>query len=400
MLRNGVRIVTEHLEHTRAVAIGFWLTTGSRFENSRFNGISHLMEHMLFKGTSRRTAYEIAVSLEALGGQLNAFTEKELTCFYAIVLDEHFETAVDVLSDIIQHPLLNGNDLAIEKVIINEEYRNFLDSPEDYIHERLSIELFKNHPLGLPILGSPASVHAIQKEDLVRYHADCYTGDRLIVSIAGNVDHSRCVEILEEQLAGLPLSGSRPDQNPLVSGTHTLPGINVVQTHICMGLPTFGYRDSDKFALLLLHNYLGNGMSSLLFQELREKHGWAYAVYSFTEFFSDTGFMGIYTGTDSQHSPAILELIQDVFKTLKQNGLSEADITRIKSQLTGGLILGMEDASHRMHRLAKMEFHLQSYVPIDHVLSKIESLKPEDLTRLIDRLNMVDTMCVVTLEPK
>jgi predicted Zn-dependent peptidase len=382
ILDNGIRIVSEALDNTQSVAIGFWIAAGSRFERSRTNGISHLMEHMVFKGTKKRNAYEIAVSLESLGGHLNAFTEKELTCYYALILDQHLPTAVEVLSDIIQSARLDLSDLNIEKEVILEEFRNLLDSPEDFIHDLFACELYKNHPLALPILGTPDSIRSIGVHDLNRFHEQFFTPDRLIVAAAGQVNHSELVSLTEKYLTDLPLNESTIVNSEKLN--IMFPVAKSIQAHVCTGFKTFPYSDSRKFPMWIIDAYLGQGMSSLLFQELREKRGLAYSVYSFSEYYQDTGLFGIYAGTELKQKKQIQELIHHLIQRVVETGLSQDELQRIQSQLVGSLILSMEDASRRMHRLAKMEHYLKNYVSVEQVIDAICSLTLQDIQRTLE----------------
>jgi predicted Zn-dependent peptidase len=382
ILDNGIRIVSEALDNTQSVAIGFWIAAGSRFERSRTNGISHLMEHMVFKGTKKRNAYEIAVSLESLGGHLNAFTEKELTCYYALTLDQHLSTAVEVLSDIIQSARLDSSDLNIEKEVILEEFRNLLDSPEDFIQDLFASELYKNHPLALPILGTPDSIQSIGVHDLNRFHEQFFTPDRLIVAAAGQVNHSELVSLIEKYLTDLPLNESTIVNSDKLS--IVFPEAKSIQAHICTGFRTFPYSDSRKFPMWIIDTYLGQGMSSILFQELREKRGLAYSVYSFSEYYQDTGLFGIYAGTELKQKKRVQELIHHLIQRLVEAGLTPDELQRIQSQLVGSLILSMEDASRRMHRLAKMEHYLKKYVSVEQVIDAICGLTLQDIQRTLE----------------
>ena len=354
ILDNGIRVVSETLDNTQSIAIGFWIASGSRFEKSRLNGISHLMEHMVFKGTEKRNAYEIAVSLESLGGYLNAFTEKELTCFYALILDQHLPVAIEVISELLLSARLDPSDLDLEKEVILEEFRNLLDSPEDYIQDLFSHALFKDHPLGLPILGTPDSIRSIETHDLQSFRDQFYISDRLIVAAAGQVNHVELVSLIEKYLPDLPRNPVN-ETGTFDQFTVTLPQTKSLQAHFCTGFKTFAYSDQRKFPMLVIDTYLGQGMSSLLFQELREKRGLAYSVYTFSEYYQDTGVFGIYTGTELKHKKRIENLVHHLIRRVVKSGLTADELRRVQSQIAGSLILSMEDAGRRMHRLAKME---------------------------------------------
>jgi predicted Zn-dependent peptidase len=399
-LENGIRIVSENMDTVRSVSVGVWMFTGTRNEPRRLNGISHLLEHMAFKGTSNRSAYDIAVSLESLGGHLNAFTEKEFTCFCALVLDEHLEQAVDVIADIVQHPLLTESDLKSEKRIVSEEIRNLEDTPEDLIHDLFLQTVFDDHPMGFPILGTEESLHAIRRKDLVRYRTLHYTCRNCIVTAAGHLDHDGLVRMTEERFGHL--SRQKSPKSPKTKRGNTLRRVKpspIAQTHLCTGIPGVDYNDLRKFALIVLDTYFGGGMSSRLFQNLREKSGLAYSVYSFLDFWSDTGLWGVYTGTSPETSGRAFDIIQKEYDRLGRSGVSEADLKRVKSQIVGNLLLMFEDTGHRMNRLAKMEAYTQAYTPIDDVIEKIRSVSRKDIRSVVEALLEGKERYTVVLEP-
>ncbi len=379
-LDSGLRVVTESMPWIRSVSIGVWINTGSRHETARTGGISHLLEHMAFKGTGRRTSYEIAVSLESLGGHLNAFTEKEFTCFCALVLDEHLEQAVDVLADIVQHPLIRPSDLKSEKGIIQEEIRNVQDTPEDLIHERFVETVFPRHPLGAPILGAPSALRAIRREDLVRYRKSRYTFANCIISAAGNVDHRRLCRLIDARFRdlgdGRPAKPVPPAAGKARTRTVRAP---ISQGHVCTGAPGVSYTDGRKFPLLILDTYFGGGMSSRLFQKLREEQGLSYSVYSFLDFWSDSGLWGVYASTAPETLDRACEAIRAETRLLIGEGMPAAELERVKSQIIGNLLLTYEDCGHRMSRLAKMEAYTGSYTPIERVMRCFRSVPMRDI---------------------
>jgi predicted Zn-dependent peptidase len=387
LLKNGLRIVSESINHVRSVSVGVWIFTGSRHEKKKENGISHLLEHMVFKGTKSRTAYEIATSLESLGGHLNAFTEKEFTCFYAIVLDENLSETIDVLADVVQHATVAEKDLENEKDIVFEEIRNLEDTPEDRVQDLFIQTVFDSHPLGFSTLGTFESIRHICQSDLHRFHDEHYVGNNIIVAAAGNLVHDRLVDLVQDRFQNLgdgELSGQQPpmlgiDPNVRIQAP-------IAQSHLCIGTQGFGYRDKRKFALIVLDTYLGGGMSSRLFQNLREKRGIAYSVYSFLDFWSDTGLFGVYTGTASQKTDEALELIEKEFTDLLTKGIPLFDLERNQSQLSRNLILTLEDSTSRMNRLAKMEAYTQAFTPIEHVVSHILSVTQEHVQQVAHEL--------------
>ncbi|MBN1782095.1 insulinase family protein [bacterium] len=352
----------------------------------------------MFKGTHDRSAYDIAAEIESLGGQLNAFTEKEMTCFYAVVLDKDADKAVEVLSDITQNALLNQEDFILEKDIIAEEYKGLLDSPEDYIHDVFALKLFRNHPLGYPVLGTPDSLSNIHIDDLTDFRETFYTSDCLIVAAAGNVMHDALVLSIQKNLSRMMPNAEKKQAEQHPVSLPVLPDIHPVQHHMVLGKPVFGYSDSRKFALLALHHYLGSGMSSLLFQEIREKRGLAYSIFSFLDFYSDIGILGIYTGTESGHHHEVQALILEILHQV-ENGLAPEDLRRIQAQMEGGLLLAMENSGPRMHRLAKMEYYLQDYVSIDQVIQAVRDLTPENVQKTLANIEIGKNQTSVKLGP-
>ncbi|MBN2201947.1 insulinase family protein [bacterium] len=379
-LDSGLRVVTESMPRIRSVSIGVWITSGSRHETARTGGLSHLLEHMAFKGTVRRSSNEIAVSLESLGGHLNAFTEKEFTCFCALVLDEHLEQAVDVLADIVQHPVLRPRDLRSEKGIIQEEIRNVQDTPEDLIHERFVETVYPRHPLGAPILGFPSSLRRIGREDLIRYRKSRYLFSNCIVSAAGNVDHRRLCRLIDGRFRDLGTGRPARTRPPGIGSVRTRSvHAPISQGHVCTGAPGVSYTDSRKFPLLILDTYFGGGMSSRLFQKLREEQGLSYSVYSFLDFWSDSGLWGVYASTSPETLECALEAIRTETGLLVREGMPAAALERVKSQIIGNLLLTYEDCGHRMSRLAKMEAYTESYTPIERVMRCFRSVTMRDI---------------------
>ncbi|MBN1894829.1 insulinase family protein [bacterium] len=380
VLDNGIRVVSERVPHGRSVSIGAWICSGSRDETPALNGISHLLEHMVFKGTQTRSAYEIAVSLEAGGGHLNAFTEKEFTCFYALILDSQVRKAVGILSDLIRFAVFRRKDLEHEKQVVGEEIRNLIDTPEDLVHEKFLQLIYKNHPLGRSILGGPASLRRIGLSDLREHYRSFFTADRIIIAASGRLDHEALVRLIRQHLG--PVSPSKADVHLPVRlnrdrEVRTRAPIN--QCHICTGTTGFPYNDRRKFALLLLNAWLGAGMSSRLFQQLREKKGLAYSVYSSLEFWRDTGLVTVYAGTSPDNEKKVLTIIDRELNRLAERGITAAEIRSLQNQLCGSLILSLEDVHSRMNRLAKMEAYTGGYTTLDEVLGRIRAVRPGEL---------------------
>ena len=400
VLENGIRVVSETMESVRSVTIGIWILAGSRYENQANNGIFHLLEHMLFKGTKTRSAYDIAISLEAHGGHINGFTEKEMTCIYAVVLDKDLAEAIDVLADIVQNPVLNKQDLINEKQIIHEEISNLEDSPEDLVQEHFLKTVFDTHPLGFPILGTKATVQNITHADLFQFHQSFYTSDRIIISAAGCVDHlelvkqvESCFTIVKKDYGHDPLGYSLNNQTCQHYSTSTM------QSHICMGYPACSFKDKKKYPLILLNALLGGSMSSRFFQLLREEEGLAYSVYSYMDFWSDIGLWTIYVGSSPSNISRVIEILENELIKLNEQGIEGSELENMKSQICGNLILSLEDSTSRMNRLAKYETFVEEYMSMDDTVRKIQSVSLDDIQKTIKDVFDNKNRFITLLEP-
>lgn len=401
VLDNGIRVVTERIPYLRSAAIGVWVAVGSRDETIENNGISHYIEHMMFKGTSTQSAYDIALSLESVGGHLNAFTSKELTCYYAHVLDEHIPKAISIIADILSNSLFAPEEMEKEKRVILEELSAVEETPEELIYDFFWEDLYQKHSLGLPIIGKREVISKLTRNELVEYLQDKYTGDKLVVAAAGNVEHDKIVNCIEDALSGFKNAAHRkyhpPKQTPrkkniIENGS--------IQAHICVGTHAYKYDDKRKFDLLLLSTLLGAGMSSRLFQSIREKHGMAYAVFSFIDFMFDTGLFAVYLGTDKRNVDKSIELVLDELKRLCDTKVAEDELQRTKEQLKGNLTLSLEGASSRMNRLAKMEIYLNNHFSLDYTLSEIEKVTSEAILFTAQNLFSSNQFCTTVLQPK
>ncbi|MFQ5629894.1 MAG: M16 family metallopeptidase [bacterium] len=380
-LPNGALLVTENIPHVRSVSIGVWVKTGSRYETSNENGISHFVEHMLFKGTAKRSAFEIAHSIEKVGGVLNAFTGKELTCYYAHVLDEHLSLAIDLLTDILTDSKFLHEDFQKEQQVILEEIHDANEMPEDKIQDYFYEDLFGSHPLAQPVLGTVESLQALQNENIRKHYLKNYCADRIMVAAAGSVNHEEICALLERNLANwdntctIETKQQKFQQQKLKKYRYE----KSLLSHICVGSHALAFADERKYAALILNTLLGGGMSSRLFQTVREKHGLCYNILSYLEFYQDTGVFCIYTGTDRANVNLALELIQSEVDDLLQGGLTNDELNCTQSQLKGSLMLGLEDTSSRMTRIAKMEIYLRNYYSLDEVLEGIGNVKMQDV---------------------
>ncbi|MFQ6112558.1 MAG: M16 family metallopeptidase [bacterium] len=400
-LRNGIRVITERIPYVRSISIGVWFTVGSRDETAANNGISHYIEHMTFKGTKTRKAYEIAESLESVGGQLNAFTGKELTCYYAHILDEHLPIAIEIIADILTNSIFDETEMKKEKQVILEEINNLEETPEELVHELFVGDLFPNHSLGFSTIGTRDNVLKFDRRTLSSYLSANYTTDRLVIAAAGNVNHSRLVKLVEKNFNNLRNSGQRhyvPPSKP-VQGKRIIEN-GGIQAHLCVGTQSYSYESPKKFGLLVLNTLLGSGMSSRLFQNIREKYGLAYSIYSYIDFLQDTGLFVVYIGTDKDKIDDSIELINQELRILMTEAVSDDELQRTKSQLKGNLMLGLESTSSRMNRLAKMEIYLQNYYTLDDTLLQIESVTSKDILNIANELFPQGRILTTVLRPK
>ncbi len=400
-MKNGIRVVTEKIGHVRSVAIGVWIDVGSRDEGVDERGVSHFIEHMLFKGTKNRSAKEIASSLESVGGALNAFTGREHTCYFARVLDEHLNIAVDVLGDILKNFLLNPTDLEREKAVIISEIRDLEDSPADLAHDRLMSAMWKDHPLGRPIMGDAEIISRMTRDKLIDFIKRNYVSPGVVIAASGNLNHQDLVRMIQGKFR-FHESNSRPPVSQSAPPANQSRGVvnrGTAQTHVSLGVPAFPYKDRRRYAALLLTNILGGGMSSRLFQNIREKLGLAYNVYSYIDFFEDTGVFGIYLGTHRKNTVRVIDLVLKEIKKMKRNSLSRQELANAKYQLKGSLMLSLENTSNRMNRLARQELLLGEYVDLDETTNSINRVKGKEVIDVALDLFDSDKLSAVILGP-
>ncbi|WP_019634026.1 M16 family metallopeptidase [Actinomadura atramentaria] len=386
VLPGGLRIVTESIPSMRSASFGIWAGVGSRDESPEDAGASHYLEHVLFKGTPRRSALEISAALDAVGGDLNAFTAKEYTCYYARVLDADLPIAVDVVSDMVAASLNRPEDVEAERNVILEEIHMRDDDPGDLIHDEFSTALFGDVPIGRPILGTVDSINALSRDRIHDYYRRHYVAPNLVVAAAGNVDHEAVVRLVEAATAELPLrAGDRPAP-PRVGGPEiaAAPTVRVVdkdteQAHIVLGGLGLSRTDDRRFALGVLNAALGGGMSSRLFQEIREKRGLAYSVYSYTAQYADTGVFGVYAGCQPGKADEVLSICRDEVARAAETSLDEEELERGKGQLRGAMVLGLEDSGSRMSRIGKSELVYESLLPVDELLARIDAVTLDDV---------------------
>jgi predicted Zn-dependent peptidase len=383
-LANGVRVITEVMPHVRSISVGIWIGSGSRRETSDQNGISHFIEHMLFKGTTSRSAEDIARSVDSVGGNLDAFTAKELVCFNTKVLDQHLPRAFDVLADLVLHPLFRDEDIDKEKGVILEEIKMDADSPDYLVHEIFSANFWKDHPLGKPILGTRETVKRFDRQMIDEYYRAVYAPSNLLLTAAGNLKHDALVNLVRQHFESLPPNGTAPpDQVPATHARIALRNKkSLEQVHMCLGVPSYPLPHEERFACYVLNTLLGGGMSSRLFQNIRERQGLAYAVFSELSPYRDTGCLSIYAGTSVESVGKVVESIIKEFQQLKQETIGEEEVRRAKDHLKGSLMLSLESTSSRMSNLARQEMYFGRFFTLDELVESVEQVTADDVQRI------------------
>jgi predicted Zn-dependent peptidase len=380
-LPNGVRVVVEEIPSVRSVSLGIWVGTGSRYETPENNGISHFLEHMFFKGTKRYTARQLAEVFDGIGGQVNAFTSKEYTCYYAKVLDNHFRLALETLADMFFHSTFVPDELAKERKVVIEEIRMYEDTPDELVHDLVAQASFGEHPLGYNILGTEQTLSRFEREDLLQYIQANYTPDNTVVTVAGNVrmqDVLRLVEPLFQNHKGQRRwNGIR--ETPSFHYDKKIRNKQTEQAHICLATQGFASDTEQLYAMTLLNNALGGSMSSRLFQEIREERGMAYSVYSYHTAYRETGSFGIYVGTAPEQAQDVVDLIVEIVRKVAEQGITAEELTKGKEQVKGSLMLSLESTSSRMSRLGKNELILGRHISLDEMIAGIDHVTLDDI---------------------
>jgi len=400
ILDNGIKVITEGIPYLKSVSIGVWVTTGSRDEQPDENGISHFIEHLLFKGTERRTAFDIAREIDSVGGTLNAFTGREYTCFYAKVIDHNLALAIDLLSDIFMHSLLDPKDVEKERMVILQEIKMVEDTPDDYIHDLFNRVCWGDHPLGFPIFGTTELVQSFHRDQICRYFKENYQPNRIIVCAAGNVQHQEVVDRIRETFGQIPNSDkARARLRPDSISTTNIRRRELEQVHFCLGTKGLQYNHSLRFASYVLNAILGGGMSSRLFQEIRENRGLAYSVYSYLPTYIDTGLFVVYAGTSEGSFKEVIGLVLKEFSRLKQEPFKNGELETAKEQLKGNLLLSLESSDNLMTRLARNEIYFASYLPVEKILKGIDEVGDEMVRSLASDLFDERFFCLTILGP-
>ena len=401
-LSNGLTIVTETVDTVRSVALGFWVRAGSRYEPVELSGISHFLEHTVFKGTTNRSTFEIAASLESVGGHLNAFTTKEYTCYHARFLSEYLEDAVDVLSDILLHPIFPESDIEREKSVVLDELRDSQDVPEEVAFETFEKHLYPESSLGEPILGNETTIKAFDAEKLADYLDQHYGPENTIIVAAGYVDHDELVQLVSERYDRK--SGSenhfKPIDQSLFQPGQEIGTKDIQQSHMVVGLPIFSVFDERRYDVAVLNSILSGGMSSRLFQNIREAHGVAYQIFSFVSLYRDTGSFGVYLATDPAKRDHAVELTLTELRKMIDEPVSQVELNRVKAQYKSGIVLGDESMERRMLRLGRQQVYYGENISLDVFLQKIEAIDSDRIQILARELFNPKSFFTSILEPE
>ncbi|HXZ32016.1 MAG TPA: pitrilysin family protein [Terriglobales bacterium] len=399
VLPNGLTVITEQMQHIRSISVGIWVKTGSRDEDLQWNGISHFVEHMVFKGTKHRSAEEIARQVDSIGGNMDAFTAKECICFNVKVLDEHFPIAMDVLSDLVLNPVFDSQDITRERGVILEEIKMDEDNPDYLVHEIFTQNFWKDHPLGKPILGTKDSVKRFERDPVLDFYAQRFGPDNLIISAAGNLNHRGFLELVNKHFEHM-----KPVKNGFHSPQPTIvPRIimrnkkSLEQVQICVGVPAHPIAHEKRHASYILNTLLGGGMSSRLFQNIRERQGLAYAIYSDLNPYRDTGCLSVYAGTSRESAAKVVQCIVSEFRKLKAEPVPDEELRRSKDQLKGSLMLSLESSTSRMSNLARQEMYFDRFYGMDELLEKIEAVTAEQLQELANEFFHTESIAVTVL---
>ena len=397
-LANGIRVLSEELADLPSVTVGIWVENGSRYETNEQAGISHFLEHLFFKGTERRTAAQIAEEIDAVGGVVNAFTSKEYTCYYAKVLPEHLPLALDVLGDIFLHSRFAEEEINRERSVILQEISQAEDTPDDFVHDLFSLAFWPGHPLSRPVAGTAATVGPLRRDDFLGFLEARYRPDRVLLSAAGRVAHDELAAVVDRtfgQLRGT--SAIELPHPPEPRAGLTVHEKQLEQLHICLGVPGIPHSDPDRYAAHVLNQALGGGMSSRLFQEVRERRGKAYTVYSFLPSFHDAGYLGVYVGTSAEWAREVLEVIQAELRQVATEGLRPDELVRTKNQIKGSLLLGLETSDSRMSRIARNEIYFQRDVSLSEIEAGVDAVTNEHVVRVARRMFRPGSLAVTVL---
>jgi len=402
ILDNDIRLLMEPLKEVPSVCIGLWVCTGSRDEGPKENGLTHFIEHMLFKGTEKRNALEIAKEIDRIGGVINAFTGREYTCFYTKVLRSHVEKGFDILSDIFFHSRFDPEDVERERGVILQEIRMVQDTPDEYVHDLFYQDLWGSHPLGAPISGTFETVKHFSRDDILSFFRRHYYGSKIILAVAGNFVKEDIVSLGKRYFGSDSFGISAPSNSQparSLAGMHQHPR-DLEQLHVCWGGKGCARTDRERYPLYALSTYLGGGMSSRLFQEVREKRGLVYSIYSYANFFRHEGTFAVAWSAEKEHFEEIFDIVSREIEQVRKKGLSPKDLREIKEQMKGSLLLSLEGTNSRMNKLATDEIYFGHTVPIEEVVARVDAITEEDVARVAERYVRTDTFCLTSLGPR
>jgi len=400
ILDNGIRVVSEEIDHVRSISIGIWVMCGSRHEDRQTNGMAHFIEHMLFKGTRNRTAFDIASAIDSVGGVMNAFTGKELTSFYIKIPDYHLAMAIDLLSDIFKNSLFDPEEINKEKSVVLQEINMLDDSPDDYIHDFFDEKFWKDHPLGYPVLGTKTLVEGYSRDGIVGFFNDRYRGENVVLTAAGNFKHDVLVELVNGAFGSVDRKVRQNGiSNPEVSAGIAVIDKELEQVHLVMGCPAPSSVSPQRYPSFLLNAVLGGSMSSRLFQEIREKRGLAYAIHSYLSPYKDVGMLGIYVGTSKDSVRDVVGLIFDELLRMTNHSLTELELQSAKELIKGNFLLSMESTDNRMTRLARNEITFKEHIPAETVVREIDAVTHEDIRTLAAEMFNPDTIGLAAIGP-
>jgi predicted Zn-dependent peptidase len=399
-LSNGVRVVSETLPKSRSVSIGVWVKVGSRHESPEIGGISHFIEHLFFKGTEKRSAKDIAIEMDSLGGEMNAFTSQETTTFYAKVVDEHLPVVIEILADILLGARFDPAEMEKERKVILEEIKGVEDTPDDYIHELFTNTVWPDNSLGRPILGTRDTIKALKHNDIISYIDNYYHPKEIVISVAGNFDHTRLIELLNMHFGKLARAGvPKKEATPSFTRAISVKKKQLEQVQLCIGFKGLPYIHEDRFVISALNTVLGNSMSSRLFQEIREQNALAYSIYSYVASYRDTGMLTVYAGADPSNALEVVRLVVKEFRKIKEEGITPAEELRVKNQIKGSLILSLESSNSHMSRLARQEIYFGKYLSMDDIIKGVEKVTAEQVQRLARQLFIPENIALTILGP-
>lgn len=404
-LSNGIRIVCEEIPHVHSLALGIWIKTGSRYEKNHEHGVSHFLEHLMFKGTAHRSARQIAEELEAVGGILNAFTAKEYTCYYARVLSEHLDLAIDLLSDMVLHSLFDAGELEKERKVVLEEIKMYDDSPDELVHDLFAQTIWPDHPLGRAILGTVKSIQGMNRDHVLYYFQNRYIPENMVISAAGNINYQKLIHKLERVFGKLQ-SGSEDVEYKKLGSSTPLPQFTTLatrkdteQVQLCLGTLGLALEDERLPVLQVLNNILGGGISSRLFQTVREEQALAYSVFSYYSSYRGVGSFTIYAGTSPDNSEKLLKLVLHEMAKLRDDGITEKELSRAKEQLKGNLLLSMESVNHRMSRLGKSLISHDRIITPEELIAKIQAVNVGQVQELAQLLFSGNQLALAVIGP-